>query len=452
MERTADLLLLAISIFFLVSFVAFALVSWREKEQRASRTAMLMAILGGGFFCSATSFSQQIKLGTLMIVGVGLLAFLVLFLLPIGKIKLGNDIPSYRFDERDMMFARARLVPGSSEYQRYYAMHPENKAHDDATRAKPGMLSPKSKMANPFLFASPDASFTLTDAMRTIVDGPVTDEKLALPIEQMTEYITGLAHYYGALEVGITKLEPYHVYSHIGRGDGVYGTPIEIEHTVAIAFTVEMDHEMIGANPTAPGLMESAKQYVESGRVGVQLAEVIRQIGYPARAHIDGNYRVIAPLVARDAGLGELSRMGLMITPNQGPRVRLGAVTTTLPLTITPRTPNLAVIDFCKICKKCAENCPSNSISFDDRQEVDGTLRWRINPDSCFAYWNVIGTDCGICMAVCPYSHPNTLFHNATRWGIQRSGFFRRTALWLDDAFYGKKPTPRTPPAWTQVP
>ena len=51
----------------------------------------------------------------------------------------------------------------------------------------------------------------------------------------------------------------------------------------------------------------------------VQLAAAIRDLGYPARAHIDGNYRVIAPLVARDAGLGEIGRMGLLMTPRWVP-------------------------------------------------------------------------------------------------------------------------------------
>ena len=46
---------------------------------------------------------------------------------------------------------------------------------------------------------------------------------------------------------------------------------------------------------------------------------MIRRLGYPARAHIDGNYRVIAPLVARDAGLGEIGRMGLLMTPRSRP-------------------------------------------------------------------------------------------------------------------------------------
>jgi hypothetical protein len=76
--------------------------------------------------------------------------------------------------------------------------------------------------------------------------------------------------------------------------------------------------------------MESAKQYVEASRVAVSLAAAIRYLGFPARAHIDGSYRVICPLIARDAGLGEIGRISLLMTPQHGPRVRLGVVTTSL--------------------------------------------------------------------------------------------------------------------------
>ena len=40
-------------------------------------------------------------------------------------------------------------------------------------------------------------------------------------------------------------MQPYHYYSHIGRGTGMYGDAIETKHKYGIAFTVEMDHAMI---------------------------------------------------------------------------------------------------------------------------------------------------------------------------------------------------------------
>jgi reductive dehalogenase len=347
------------------------------------------------------------------------------------------------------MFARARLALGSPEYTAYYALRPENQASDEKTRALPGLLSPTAPKYNPLAFASTEASFSLTEALRAEVNGPVATKRSTFSAEQMTAHIKNLARYYGAYTVGITELQPYHVYTHIGRGAGEYGAPITLNHQYAIAFTVEMDYDLIGPAPNTPVVMESARQYVESAKVAVQLGYLIRSLGYPARAHIDGNYRVIAPLVARDAGLGEIGRMGLLMTPELGPRVRLGVVTTDLPLIPDQRnTGDVSVLDFCQICQKCAENCPSQSIPTGDRAEIDGALRWRINADTCFRYWNLIGTDCARCMTVCPYSHPHNTAHNLVRWAIQRSGLARRAALWLDDVFYGRKPQPRPAPGW----
>ena len=197
--------------------------------------------------------------------------------------------------------------------------------------------------------------------------------------------------------------------------------------------------------------MESARQYVEAARIAVSLAAALRSLGHPARAHIDGNYRVIAPLVARDAGLGEIGRMGLLMTPRLGPRVRIGVVTTPLELVPDTAAEDETVIDFCMRCGKCILNCPARAISSGGRVEKDGVLRWAIDGDACFRYWNVIGTDCARCLAVCPYSHPDNIFHNAVRWGIRRSGLFRRAAVRLDDVFYGRKPRPAEPPVWTKV-
>jgi reductive dehalogenase len=245
---------------------------------------------------------------------------------------------------------------------------------------------------------------------------------------------------FGALDVGICTLNAYHIYSHIGRGTGPYGAPITLDHRYAIAFTVEMDHRIMSHAPKAPVVLESAQRYVQAAGIAIQLGYLLRSLGYPARAHIDGNYRVIAPLVARDAGLGEIGRMGILMTPKHGPRVRLGVVTTDMPLLPDRRKFDTSVLDFCQICLKCAENCPIRAIPSGDRNHTEDGLRWRIDADRCFRYWNVIGTDCGICMAVCPYSHPDNWGHRIIRWAVQRSGGARRAALWLDNVFYGRAP------------
>jgi epoxyqueuosine reductase len=59
------------------------------------------------------------------------------------------------------------------------------------------------------------------------------------------------------------------------------------------------------------------------------------------------------------AGLGELGRNGLVITEKYGARISLGnPILTDLPLE-SDQPIDIAVEDFCKICRKCATACPT---------------------------------------------------------------------------------------------
>ena len=440
--------LLAAGLLFLAGFAFFGLTSWREGEPRAARLALILAVVSSLPFLLAVLLPLPGRLALLAAVVLAALVGLILFLLPIGRVERGNDVPQARVDERDIMFARARLEPGTPNYEDYYARHPEKRAGDDKTRSLPGLLSLDSREAHPLVFPSADALFALIDELQPAVEGEPAGERFESEPEEMTVYLKGLARHLGAHSVGVTELQPYHLYSHIGRGSGVYGAPVNLDHRYALAFSVEMARELTVTAPTAPTTLESAHQYARAANIAVALALLIRRLGYPARAHIDGNYRLIAPLVARDAGLGELGRMGLLMTPTLGPRVRLGVVTTNLPLVPDGRSDDTSVLDFCRVCKKCAETCPSRAIPFGDRQEIQGALRWRINDELCFRYWNVAGTDCARCMAVCPYSYPDSAPHNLVRWAARRSGFARRAVIALDRVFYGAAPEPRPAPDW----
>jgi reductive dehalogenase len=434
-----SLALLMLGLAVLAGVAAFGAVSIRERERRAAVIAFLLAVAASLPFVAAAALPAQARTAVLAALAGAALVSLVLWFLPIGVVKIGNGQPSRRVDERGIMFARARLQPGSREFEAYYEMRPENREPDDETRALPGLLSHRAAKAEPVAFATAKASFDMTHALRDEVDGPVARHRDERPPSEMTEIIKRLALHLGARDVGVTELRPYHVYTHVGRGSGNWGDEIPVEHRWAIAFTMEMDFHIMRTAPEAPVVAESARQYVEGAKIAIQIASMIRRLGYPARAHIDGNYRVIAPLVARDAGIGEIGRMGILMTPGLGPRVRLGVVTTDLPLIADPPTDDRSVVDFCTVCKKCAENCPSQSISFDDRTRIDGGWRWAIDPNTCFRYWNAVGTDCGVCMTVCPYSHPDNLAHDIVRWATRRSGAARRAALWMDHLFYGRR-------------
>jgi ferredoxin len=427
----------------------FAAVSVQENEPRAARRAFIAAVLVVALYgvIGVTGLVYQAAVGGILLLPT--IAIFVILLLPIGKrLPVEEDTPTGRIDERDIMFSRNLLREGTERFAAYYRRNPEKKPLDDKFRTRPGLLSERALYYDPFSAAAADASFKSVACFHAILDEEVVTEKQeAVDPLKMARFLKQWALKLGAVSVGIAELKPYHLYSTIGRGEH-YGRPVSLDHQFALALTVEMEKVFLDRAPRGPTVMESAQQYLNSGAIAVQLAEFIRALGYPARAHIDGSYRVVCPLVGRDAGLGEIGRMGLLMTPELGPRVRLAVVTTGIPLVADERTRDLTMIDFCERCLKCADACPSKAISIEGRQEIGGVKRWQINSEACFTYWCTIGTDCAACMRACPYSHPDNLAHNAIRAGIKQSTLFRVLALKMEEFFYGRVPVPTEDLPW----
>jgi len=423
----------------------------REREMKAASRAVAFTFIPLILFLLWSNLDFSYKEEISLVFNSSVLSFVLLLLTPLkGKRQKRNDIPTSQLDERNIMFSRYELKPGTEKFDDYYKNNPDHKEPDDKFREKPGLLKKGAAKYDPIMFASSDASFETVNQLSGLVDGKVNDQKVSVASEEITSYIKNWTKHLGAVDVGITELKDYHKYSIAGRGERS-GNVINLEHKYAIAFTVEMDVNMVNAGPDAPIVMESAKQYLNAGAIACQLAIFIRNLGYPALAHIDANYQVICPLVAKDAGLGEIGRMGLLMTEKLGPRVRIGVVTTDLELLVNHKTEDDTVIEFCELCKKCSDVCPSRAIPDDERKEINGALRWQINQESCFTYWCTVGTDCGRCVSVCPYSHPNNFAHNIVRFGIRNSVIFRKFAVMLDDLFYGKKPAPAEPLKWMKI-
>ncbi len=368
--------------------------------------------------------------------------------------------PKKRFHEAEAVLSRRLLIPGTEAYDSYYQTHPEHKEADDKSRSAPGLLSPASRFNHKASFAASRANFQLIDFLGTLTHGqsPGPESPDQRPDQHAANsdpkknsgFITQWMKKTGAHSVGFTELKDYHLYSHKGRGADT-GKPIPRMHENAIALTVEMDYEMMQAAPQGSSVMESSEQYLRSGVLALKLAAYIRDMAYEATAHIDGNYELICPLVAVDAGLGVIGRMGLLMTPDLGPRVRISVVSTNMPLTQSASKPERTTLHFCDLCKKCADNCPAAAIPSGPQTKVDNISRWQISSERCYHFWTTSGTDCGRCMTVCPYSHRDDLFHRFIRWGLKNNLLFRYLAVKLDDIFYGRKPTIRPLPDWTNI-
>ena len=137
----------------------------------------------------------------------------------------------------------------------------------------------------------------------------------------------------------------------------------------------------------------------------------------------------------------------MLIHEEYGSRLHLTTVTTDLPLTVDEPV-DIGVEEFCKVCMKCARTCPSNSISFGDKEIHNGVERYRINVDSCYKF-RLAGrgewSNCTICVSSCCYNKPNTWWHTAAMWSVKTTPRLLRVLiikplLWIDDLLWGKRP------------
>lgn len=460
--------------------LSFLISSIWEKEPRASLFALIQFL---GMFGLLIVYLILVRIGFFH-TGAGLAVLIAAYLFAgLGAIlmlkKTGANPRALkgteglivgevkRHDEREIIFARNRsLKPGTEQYEIFYREHPEYEAYDTARREKGGPIGHPGSIDRPYSYANvammiasgevpiylsdpaminPERHFRLREKLK--------DKRVDIVPEEATERIKGYAKHLGAGLVGITEINPLWVYSHRGEifreNWEDWGKEIELEHKYAIVFGEEMDLDLIRPAPHTPTCIESMQNYAKGAYITVQIASFIANLGYSATANHFRHYDLLLVPMAVDAGLGELSRMGYLITEELGPRLRLSAVTTDLPL-IPDKPVDIGVEDFCRFCKKCAVCCPSQSISIDDFKEVNGSLRWKLNEQTCFEYWGKIGTDCNICMRVCPWSYARTFPHKLIVAMITRNMRSRRIFSIMDDIFYGKKPKPGAAPNWAQ--
>lgn len=412
--------------------------SIRERQARARLISSLLLLLLVAAWLGVGLWSPG-GAGRILLLGLFWVTT-ALFFLPHGGRRSIRVVPSdEQVDERDVIFSREEYRPGTPAYDAYYARCPEKRSVDDRIRQLPEMLSPGGQHYEPALAKQIRRDFVRIERLGLRVDGPVAAVRQTPCVSDRTAWIKQRAIALGADAVGIAPLDQRYVYSHVGRGPEPWGDPIENDHPFAILFTLEMQSQAVDSAPRLPITAETSRNYLRGAEISIELAREIRATGYEARAHIAGsNYQIMLPPLAHAAGLGELGRMGYLIAPRLGPRLRLGAVTTTLPLELDQPI-DFGVLDFCEACKKCVANCPSTSIRGGAKTWERGVLKWQLRLESCLHYWRVVGSDCGLCMRVCPYSHPPTPIHNLVRFAIARSAFARRIAIWGDDLLYGRR-------------
>ncbi len=427
---------LIISLIISTSFIYYSIISVKEKKNKTAFKAFIFSLMGIFLVPIAIFISPTIAIASSFLFFVPV----ALYFIPIGQTSALKTIESTeRFDERDGMFSREEYHAGTEKYDTYYTLHPENLSIDEKIRSKPELMSPGAKYFDPIRSEYISALFKIQHENCYKKASPNSESQVSKSSAEFTSILKEHTLHLGAAEVGTTVINPRWVYSNRGRGPGIWGEEITLKHKYAIVYSVEMDYFKVNEAPNIGITEETALRYMDTQKISMAIEEFIKNLGYDAKSHIPGsNYEVILPAIAQDAGLGELGRSGYLISPKYGGRIRLGVVTTDMPL-LQDKEIKFGVQEFCDLCKKCATNCPSGAIPSGGKSIVRGVEKWQMNPEKCMIYWRHIGTDCGLCMKVCPFSHPDTLLHNFVRHGIKKSSLARHLSLIGDDFFYGKK-------------
>lgn len=256
---------------------------------------------------------------------------------------------------------------------------------------------------------------------------PWTPADLDMSWDDASLAVKHAALFYGASLSGIARLNPLWLYAdhyapgkdqrertvpvlcegdRFEQGDEAWYIPKSMNRLVVMAF--EEDFHAIANSPGKLASAAVGNGYSRMAFTAFSLAEFIRALGY--RAIPAGNGVGLSIPMAIDAGLGQLGRMGLLITPKYGPRVRLAKVITDMPL--MPDTPiDFGVKEFCRSCQLCAVECPSAAVSkgpctWEGKSPSNnpGVLKWYTEPGKCYDF---NGFSCSNCKRVCPFNKPN---------------------------------------------
>lgn len=243
-----------------------------------------------------------------------------------------------------------------------------------------------------------------------------------------------IATYSGADRVGITHINRKWVYSEKCINSDSPEPPVtkaivfrdveqpaETESELVIPESVTNAIVFLTAQPRAstqigPSTFQTmagtSLGYARQGLTAVAIAEAIRFMGYVAIPCM--NETAMSVPLAIDAGLGQLGRLGYLISPWFGPDMRIGKVLTNMPLGHDSPI-DFGVTEYCMQCGICAMECPSGAISPDIERSWEpleaaqpcgnpGARKWYINGKRCLKWWIESGAGCGRCTGVCPYA------------------------------------------------
>src|SRR5436309_5298807 len=289
-----------------------------------------------------------------------------------------------------------------------------------------------------------------TNVVNRATKGKVSPNRV--PVDDpaaMTRHIKAIAQYMGADITTVARAHPSMMYggaryTQDGTASDAYEAtcPEDLveKFPYLLVVTNAWDYDTLQAHRHHIGDASYHVSQMKGHLILKAIEGYIKELGYTALRGVAN------PQAAGLAsGVGELGRNGLLIHRKFGARIHMpDPIMTDLPLVPDQPVDN-GVEDFCKICRKCAINCPTNSVPFGDKVVFNGVEKYKINWLTCYkirpyvdAHWG----SCLTCATVCPFTKPNVWWRSLTVWALSTCPIPARPLLVralkaIDDRIWG---------------
>jgi reductive dehalogenase len=282
--------------------------------------------------------------------------------------------------------------------------------------------------------------YPLSAAQKDVIDylallRPKLPASQVAPVPQdaqvLTRHIKAIGYFLKADIVGTCRVPSSAYYSHDKQGN-----PIDVRYENAVVIVMRKELRAVRASQGSDWLGDpiSFQAYGHLALVAETIANYIRRLGWDASAQYGpsfvNRYSILLPPLLLAAGIGEVSRVGIILNPYLGLGFKAAAILTDLPL-IPDKPVDFGLQSFCQNCKLCAQHCPSKAISQGDKVLYNGYETWKLDVRRCasFNFTNKHGTMCNRCVKVCPWSNPPTMPHNLVRSMVMHSRLAQRIAI-----------------------
>ncbi len=172
----------------------------------------------------------------------------------------------------------------------------------------------------------------------------------------------------------------------------------------AIVLAMNMNNEKINTAPSKKALKNIWKTYDKLGVASNKVARYLRKKGFASHASHPLGGIALYPRLAEKAGLGGFGKSGILITPINGPTLRLTAVYTNIEnLPLNESNEHGWIKDYCEKCNKCIKECPPGAIYETPIEHETGRVT-HIDNNKCFPYFGN-NYACTVCIKVCPFNN-----------------------------------------------